>query len=127
VRIFLLKLLLAAILLLTPIIPAQYGFGYELVKILVFLVLVIVSGLIFTSLVVDKKITIRWTRIKLVSLLFVVCLTITSFSGVHPTDSLTGQYPYFQGLIVYWLLFLFSLIVSGINPDGRMIRKTVLL
>lgn len=104
---------------ITPLVPASFGFGYELIKVLIFLSLIIISGLIFVFLLYVKRVKIRWTKIKTASLLFLIILSITSFIGIHAFESLAGKYPYYQGLILYWFLFLFFLI----NSETKIAKK----
>ncbi len=122
-----LNLLLLLTVFLVPLISAYIGFGYELIKILVFLSLTIISGLIFVFLLSVKKLKIRWTKIKIASLLFLLLLTITSVIGINPSMSLTGNYPYYQGLILYWFLFLFSLVVSEVGLNEKKLIQAVSL
>lgn len=121
----LLNVLLLANLFLTPLIPAEFGFGYELIKVLTFLSLTIVAGLIFVYLLSKKKLKIHSTKIKISALLFFLILSMTSLLGIHPLESLAGKYPYFEGLILYWFLFLFYLILSESKLSLKSINQSI--
>jgi hypothetical protein len=95
-----LKLLLVLNVFLIPLQPASFGFGYEQIKVFVFLALTVVAGLVFVFLLNAKKIRIRWSKIKIAALVFLGVLSVTSLLGIHPLESLTGEFPYYQGLIL---------------------------
>lgn len=108
---------------LTPLLPASFGFGYELIKVLAFIVLTIISGLIFVFLLSTKKIKIQPSKIKTAALIFLLILSFTSAIGINPGESFTGNSPYYQGVIVYWLLFLFFLMISSVKIDNDLTVK----
>lgn len=120
-----LELFLLLTIFLTPIIPSSFGFGFELIKVLTFLSLTILAGLIFVYLLSKKKLKVHWSKIKIAGLVFLIILSITSLLGIHPGESLVGKYPYFQGLILYWLLLFFSLMVSSINIKKDLLNKVI--
>ena len=120
-----LNFLLLSIVFITPLLPVQFGFGYELIKVLVFLTLSILSGLIFVYLLGKKTIKIHWTKIKIAGLIFLLVLTITSIIGIHPFESLVGIYPYYQGLILYWFLFVFYLMISESKISDKILGKII--
>lgn len=120
-----LNFFLLAIIFITPLIPAYFGLGYELIKVLSFLVLTLISGFIFVYLLSVKKIKIRRSKIQAAGLVFLIILSITSVLGIHPVESLAGGHPYFQGLILYWFLFLFYLMVSEIALDRKILNKVI--
>lgn len=120
-----LNLLLLLNVFLVPLVPSFFGFGYELIKVLVFLSLAIISGLIFVFLLYVKRVKTRWTKIKIASLLFLIILSLTSIFGIHAFESLTGKYPYYQGLILYWFLFLFSLMASEIKFGKKRLISAI--
>lgn len=110
---------------MTPLFPAYFGFGYELIKILVFLGLTLASGLIFVYLLSKKILKIRRTKLKISAVIFLSVLSLTSAIGIHPFESLVGKFPYYQGLIVYWFLFLLMLMVSESKLSLKFINKSV--
>lgn len=128
-----LKLLLASTIFLTPLIPAYFGFGYELIKVVFFLSLTIISGLIYlygssyhkSRSGRSMNCDLHWTRIKTASVVFLIILSLSSVFGIHPFESLVGKYPYYQGLIIYWFLFLFFLITSEIKISKKEFVKTI--
>lgn len=104
----LLNVLILVIVSITPLIRATGHFGYEQVKILFFIVSITLMG--FLWLFSQPK--VRWNLIKIVSFVFILILLTTSVLGIDPKVSLIGTHPYFQGVLVYAYLFIFSLIVS---------------
>lgn len=64
-----------------------------------------------------NKPKIHWSKIRIVSFLFLLALILSSILGVDFKTSLLGNPPYFQGFIVYAYLWLFSTIIvsSGIK------------
>lgn len=110
--VFLVQCTLIFTLALTPIIIPIFGFGYEQSKVFVFNLLVLCASVIFFMLLYDKRKSFNLTNIFKVSLLFLGILFISSLLGAYPLASLIGRYPYFQGFILYFFLFLFYLLVS---------------
>lgn len=110
---------------LVPIVPAFFGLGFELIKVVTFLILTLAGGFIFIFLLAKKRIKIRRTKIKTAALIFLLILTITSLAGINPFESLVGNYPYYQGLIIYWLLFLFFLIVSQVRIKSSQLVNSI--
>lgn len=96
---------------LTPLITPNFGFGYEQIKLIFFILgisLSAICGLIFAK---SEKNT-KTTNIELASIIFLAILTITSILGINFQNSLFGSHPYFQGIILYTYLFLLMLLVS---------------
>ena len=114
------KLLLLTIFL-TPLIGAYQSFGYEQIKVLFFIVSITLIGFLW----IFSKPKLEWNLIKLASFIFILTLFLTSVLGVHPKNSFLGAEPYFQGLLVYAYLFLFSLMVSV--SDIKMERWAYIL
>lgn len=108
------RLMLRAILLTSlffvPLLGATGNFGYEQIKVLFFMVLTSLTGFIW--LLTKQK--IKWDLIRIASLTFILVLFIASAFGPDIGSSLFGREPYFQGLILYAYLFLFSLLVSAL-------------
>ncbi len=53
--------------------------------------------------------------IKIASLVFILVFFIASGLGIDFRSSFLGKEPYFQGLVLYAYLFLFSLLVSSLT------------
>lgn len=85
-------------------------FGYEKIKVLFFIFSISAVGFIWLF----TKPKLKWDLIKIASLVFVLVLFVTSALGLDFRLSFLGQEPYFQGLVLYAYLFLFSLLVSSI-------------
>lgn len=100
------QLLLTAFL--TPLTGAFGGYGYEQAKVLLFIVLTSLSGFLWFLV----RPILKWRGISIVAGLFIIILFITSITGLEVQTSFLGTDPYFQGLLVYAYLFLFSLMVS---------------
>lgn len=113
--------LISVILLLTvflvPLIPATGGFGFEQAKILIFLGLVSVAGGIWAVwwFRYPTQPLVRWSKPKLVGVIFLFILLVASMLGVEPLKSVIGAAPYFQGWLIYAYLFLLYLLVSHLK------------
>lgn len=121
---FLEKLLLFAFFII-PLISEYFGFGFESIKVLSFLGIVIFAGFIFSYLLYEKIIKLHYSLIKIASFVFLSCLTLTMLTGLDSFQSLMGRHPYYQGLILYWLLFLFYLMLSELKINFNHIIKTI--
>ncbi|HBQ50898.1 hypothetical protein A3B42_02915 [Candidatus Daviesbacteria bacterium RIFCSPLOWO2_01_FULL_38_10] len=97
---------------LIPIITPFQSYGYELSRILFFIFLTSLSGFLWLWLAHRKKIKLRWNKVKITSLIFVIILLFTSLLGIDPVFSLLGKEPYFQGWVIYVYLWLFSVMVA---------------
>lgn len=120
-----LKSLIYLTVFLVPLIPASLGLGFEAIKVVIFLCLTITSGLIFVYLLQKNQLSIHWSRIKIAGLIFLICLSLTSISGINPPESVLGKYPYYQGLVLYWFLFLFFLMVSESGVKLLTLSKVI--
>lgn len=107
----LIKFLLLATLFLTPLFSSVGDLGYEQSKVLVFLFLISLTGILWLL----GKPSFKLSQIQKAALIFIFILFITSLTGVKPQVSLLGESPYFQGFILYFELFLFSIIVSRLD------------
>lgn len=126
---FQLKLSLILIVGLTPLIPALFDFGYEQIKVIFFLILTSLAGFLYI-LVYQKNpqdFKIKWSLVKTVSLIFILSLWLTSILGLDVSNSIFGKYPYYQGLLVYSYLFLFSLLISAAKIDLKVLSITFLV
>ncbi|MBI2019661.1 O-antigen ligase family protein [Candidatus Daviesbacteria bacterium] len=103
------KHLLLLTIFLIPLLGAYGSFGYEQIKVLFFILSISLIGFIW--LISKQK--IKWNKVNIVSLLFILVLLLTSIFGADFKISLLGNPPYFQGWIVYAYLWLFSLVVAG--------------
>jgi len=115
--------LLVLTIFLVPVLPAYFDLGYEQIKVLCYLILLISAGTLFTYFLFIKQARNHWSRVKITALAFLVILSVTSFAGIHPLESVTGKFPYFQGLILYWFLFLMFLIVSELSISWSIMVK----
>lgn len=111
----LVKLLILLELIILPVIPTTAGFGYEYIKVIFFIFINCLIGFLWVVLLTRRELTISWTKVKLLSLLFIVALLISSLAGVEPSFSLTGRAPYYQGWVVYVYCFLLALIISSLK------------
>lgn len=105
----LINFLLLLTVFLTPLFGAVNAFGYEQIKILFFILSISLMGFIWLF----QKPKLEWNLIRLASFLFILTLFISFSLGIDFKNSLLGTDPYFQGLLIYAYLFLFSLIVSS--------------
>lgn len=88
-----------------PIISATGSFGYEHIKVLVFIVLVSIAAFL------SKQTTFQLTVISKISTIFIGILLITAILGINPEISIFGTQPYFQGFLLYLYLLLFSWLI----------------
>ncbi|MBU1000403.1 O-antigen ligase family protein [Patescibacteria group bacterium] len=105
----LLRFFLLGSLFFIPLLGSYYNFGYEKTKVLFFILSISLIGFIWLL----QKPQTKWSAIKIASLMFILVLFITSALSIDFKLSLLGQEPYFQGLVLYAYLFLFSLLVSS--------------
>lgn len=120
-----LRFILLLIIFLIPIITPFQNFGYEKSKILFFIFLISLSGFLWIWFLHQQKIKLRWSAIKIISLIFIIILLLTSIFGIDPISSLAGKEPYFQGWIVYFYLWLFSLMISTIKISPSILIKVL--
>jgi len=102
----LIKYLLLLTVFLTPLLSATYNLGYEQIKAFFFILSISLIGLLWRGK------GFKWTQILKIAGIFILILLLTSLNGIDVMGSIVGNYPYFQGWILYAYLFLFSLIVS---------------
>lgn len=120
-----LKHLSLAVLFLLPLLQAYKGYGYEHIKVLFY----ILSISLICIFWLGKG--FKWTLISKVSLLFLLVLLITSFSGINPATSILGESPYFQGWVLYFYLFLLYTMVKtfkiGIKSYALVLSASALM
>ncbi len=102
----LIQFLLLLTIFLIALLGTNGNFGYEQIKVLFFILSISLIG--FIGLVKGFK----RTKISKTAYLFILILLITSLTGIDPRTSILGIPPYFQGVILYAYLLLFSLIVT---------------
>lgn len=104
-----LRFLLLLAVSLIPLIGAFGDFGYEQIKVLFFILSISLIGFIWLL----NKPKIKWSKVKIASLIFILLLLLTSLVGIDAKQSIFGSDPYFQGWLIYAYLFLFSIIISS--------------
>lgn len=124
---FLIKALLLLIIFSTPIVSNIYYFGFEQSKVLVFLILTFLAGLFWIVYSTINDLKIKLSTINYLSLFFIFILFLTSLNGINFKVSLFGKDPYYQGLILYSFLFLFSLLVSNFPINFKVWSMIILL
>ncbi len=101
-----------------PLVDSFFGFGYEHIKVVFFVLMVSLSSffwLIYSTK--DPSIKIKRSKLQFLSALFLLFLLLSSLLGINPQSSFFGNPPYYQGLFLYLTLFLFFLIVSSVKID----------
>lgn len=93
---------------LAPLIFPFFGFGFENSKVIFLLFYILLVSVLWNF----SRISFQWTNVKILSAIFIGVLWLTSFTGIDPKSSILGSPPYFQGVLIYTFLFLFSIIVS---------------
>lgn len=101
----LLKWVILLTIFLVPLLEASGVFGYEHIKVLVFIVLVSITAFL------SKQTTFQFTLISKSALIFIGILLITAILGINPKISIFGVQPYFQGFLLYLYLLLFSWLI----------------
>ncbi|MCL4366265.1 O-antigen ligase family protein [Patescibacteria group bacterium] len=110
-----LKILLFLTVFLVSLIESRGSFGYEQAKVLFFIISISAIG--FTWLLARQK--FKWNLLTIASVVFILALFLTSFLGIDSKNSLLGSDPYFQGLVLYAYLWLFSLLVASAKVEFR--------
>lgn len=108
---FIVKILLLLTAFFTPLQVANSQFGYEQIKVLIFLALISISA--FCWLLTRPK--IQLSNITKPAAIFIGVLGVASVFGLNPVISFLGSGPYYQGWILYAYLFLFFLMVARIE------------
>lgn len=110
----LLRVLILLTLFLTPLLgPGQLGF--EQTKVVFFIIMTSLSGLLWLYLISQDKLKIKWDKLNIACLVFILWLLVSSLFGVDPRVSLLGAQPYLQGWLTYLYLYLFFLIVRSVK------------
>ncbi len=117
----LIRVLILLELILLPLLPATSQFGYEHIKILFFIFSTSLMVFIWMVLLLQGRLKVYWTIIKLLSFLFVTILLVSSIIALDPLASITGRDPYYQGWVVYGYLFLLSLVISTVGVDLKQL------
>lgn len=123
------KISLLLLILIVPLITPILNLGFEQSKVTVF-----ICSLTLISLVslfkYQKKVqdfNPKLTKIDRGGLIFFITLFITSLFGINPALSIVGQSPYFQGLILYIYLILFSFLIKIFRPNLESVAKVLTL
>ena len=102
-----LQIVLLIIIFLIPLMGLVGDFGYEEIKVFSFILLSVFAGIFYLG-----KDRFKWSTVKVSSLIFILSLGVASIFGQDPKISFLGLSPYFQGWILYLLLFLISLLLN---------------
>lgn len=115
--------LIALMLFLLPILPPSGGFGYEQIKVLAFLILTSIIGLIWIiiSFKNPQKLRTRFSAIEISLGAFLLALLATILTGINLKSSFLGNPPYFQGFIVYIYGFTLFLFISTLPIKERFL------
>lgn len=108
------KILIAVILSIiffTPLLGEANNFGYEQIKVLFFSLSTFLAAIIWIFNFTQYKKRYPITVITNLQLLFILILVITSLVSIDLSASLFGVDPYFQGIVFYVSLLIFSLLV----------------
>lgn len=121
------KPLILLTIFLIPLFQPVFGFGYEQIKVFVFLVLTSVVGLLWIKdhLRQPKLYRFQYSEIRLSAIIFLLVLFISSLKSDDPISSLIGKQPYYQGFILYAYLLLFGIFVSIYQVSFVNISKTL--
>ncbi len=122
------RILLYAVLgqiLLLPYMPAFFNKGYEEIKVLGFLYSTLFISAIWLINLSIKKINFFLPPTFVSMTFFIVALAIGAFFGLDPARSFFGASPYFQGLITFFFLYLFWLIISQVLISDRFMAQSL--
>lgn len=97
---------------LIPIISPLFGLGWEQIKIFSF---VIISCIVAVFFFRKKRKFLSTTNIQISFFVWLIVLFVTSILGNNFEKSLFGVSPYYQGLLFYFILFIFFLVVSTVK------------
>lgn len=106
------KFILLLTLFVIPLSAATSNFGYEQIKVFLFVILITVCGILWIINFTKHPFKIHLSKINIAALGFIGILPLTSFTGIDSFTSIIGIYPYFQGFIFYLFLYFFFLLVS---------------
>lgn len=107
--------LLLGTIFLTSLFDASNGKGYEQNKVAFFTLLTSLTLILFCFSYQSKLKFFLTIAVEKYSLIFILILLITSFTGLDFNASLLGDPPYFQGILFYSMLFLFSMSLKYSN------------
>ena len=109
------EVLALLVFFLIPLTGSSANLGYEETKVLLFIILTSILGLVWLYLLDNKKLQIKKSQITLISTGFIIVLALTSLTGIDPMRSFLGRSPYLQGWVLYLFLFLYFLIISSLQ------------
>lgn len=104
--------------IILPLVSAFWNYGYEHSKVLVFICAVIIY--LPLELLRKRNPVSSLNLLHIFAGIFVISLVLTSLTGVDFGTSLFGDHPYYQGIILYILLFSFSIIVSSLGLSRKI-------
>lgn len=120
-----LSVLLLLTVFLIPLLPANSYFGFEQIKVLVFIVLTFIITIFW--MIEQKGKRLKIGELGKVGGIFLLSLGLTSLLGIDPKTSILGAHPYFQGFILYAYLFLFHLLVRNSGIKFELWSKIILI
>lgn len=109
----LIQFLLLLIIFITPLITPFLNFGFEQAKVVVFSYFVDITAIIFLFYLIKNrsKVNFKFSQINYFALNFLLILFLTSLLGLDPLTSFFGTSPYYQGFLLYFNLFIFSILI----------------
>ncbi len=119
----LVKTLLLFVIFLIPLLGASNAFGYEQIKVIFFIFSTSLAGFIWLL----GKPELKWSLVKIVSLVFILILLVASILGMDLRQSFLGSDPYFQGWLIYAYLGLFSVLVASSKISVRDYASVLVL
>lgn len=120
-------LYLAVILTIPLLTPMIVNVGYEEVKVLIFLRVVLGLAFIFALTISITKTKLRFHSIYYVCFILLVTMLVTSVAGVNVSQSFFGVRPYLQGIITFLFLAIFSLLLYFQGISSQLIKRTIIL
>lgn len=103
------------ILFLPVVVGSVFFFPFIVLKNTLFRIIVEIIFLLYIILVLrDARYRPKINTLSLAVLIFIVIVTITSFTGIHLERSLWGNYERMGGLVQYWHMLLFFIVLISV-------------
>ncbi len=117
----LLKFILLFAVFSIPLLTPRYNFSFEQIKVSFFIFITIFSTILALFLSSRKKeALLGWNKIRVAATVFIFIIFATSILGVNPEKSFLGAPPYYQGIVLYGLLYLFSIVINNLKINLKL-------
>ncbi len=102
-------------------------FVYNPSKVIISIFLILTMGVLYSwGKLVEKKLSFRFTPLHIVSLIFLLILSVSSMLGVDPLNSFFGRWRDGISLVLIYFFMVFSLFIGYlINKDKTFLVKII--